>query len=255
MQINKKQVRARFMHSSGSYNHYATAQQQIVRQLMQKLTPYLDAPMPSVLEVGCGSGFLTYEFLRQVKPAHLTLNDLYPLHPSLEQLEKRKDISFIEGDAEKIVWIESFDIILSASTIQWFNAPQEFFEKCAHQLNENGILAFSTFNPDNLREIKSLTGIGLAYPSKEELIGMLSPYFEILCITEKPIILGFSTPLEVLKHLSKTGVNGITSFKWNKSKLHLFKEKYQSLFSIDKGVSLTYTPLYFIARKKKTKDI
>ena len=61
----------------------------------------------------------------------------------------------------------------------------------------------------------------------------------------------FPSPKDVLLHLKRSGVNGITSEKWTKSDLLYFTNQYNKLFKSDYGVSLTYHPIYIIASKKQ----
>lgn len=56
------------------------------------------------------------------------LNDLYPIQNQLEQHLNGTNYSFIEGDAETIDWDTTFDLILSTSTIQWFDDPCHFLK-------------------------------------------------------------------------------------------------------------------------------
>lgn len=113
------------------------------------------------------------------------------------------------------------------------------------------MLVFSTFGKFNLREIRLTTGGGLDYWNKEELEKMLKPYFEIELIEEEFHMLEFDTPLAVLQHLKKTGVNvSGDSTIWTKGRVDAFIKDYNARFAIDGKVALTYHPLYFVCRRK-----
>ena len=115
----------------------------------------------------------------------------------------------------------------------------------------DGLLAFSTFGATNMHEIRQLTGHGLDYPSIKELQALLSPGFDILHAEEEVISLPFPTPQAVLKHLKQTGVTGTEKRMWTRGRLQSFCEEYTTRFSDAAGnVSLTYHPIYIIARKK-----
>ena len=120
-------------------------------------------------------------------------------------------------------------------------------------LNPDGYLVFSTFGPDNYREIREVNGKGLNYLSFGKHIKLLSEKFDIVWSERETITRHFATPLGVLSHMKQTGVNGIPGKAWTKSDLRKFEEDYQDLFGIDLGVPLTYQPLYFIAKPKKLK--
>ena len=104
------------------------------------------------------------------------------------------------------------------------------------------MLAFNTFTPDNLHEIKELTGEGLTYPTAGQLREWLSTYFRIVHEEEGNIALTFRHPLEVLRHLKYTGVTANAS---------CVCRDYQERFpSADGGVTLTYRPLYILVVKR-----
>ena len=92
----------------------------------------------------------------------------------------------------------------------------------------------------------------LDYLSVEELQALLSPRFDILYAEEEVISLPFPTPQAVLKHLKQTGVTGTEKRMWTRSRLQSFCKEYTTRFSDAAGnVSLTYHPIYIIARKKQ----
>ena len=160
-------------------------------------------------------------------------------------------VSFLPGDAEALDFPRETDLITSCSTLQWFNDPGAFLTRCHQALVADGLLAFSTFGTTNMHEIRQLTGHGLDYLSVEELQALLSPHFDILHAEEEVVTLPFPTPQAVLKHLKQTGVTGTEKRIWTRSRLQSFCKEYTTRFSDAAGnVSLTYHPIYIIARKK-----
>ena len=80
---------------------------------------------------------------------------------------------------------------------------------------------------------------------------MLSPDFHVLHASEEVATLTFPTPTEVLRHLKQTGVTGTEKRIWTRTRLQQFTEEYIRLFSTTDGqVSLTYHPIYILAKKK-----
>ena len=80
---------------------------------------------------------------------------------------------------------------------------------------------------------------------------MLEPDFEVIHAEEEVCTLYFDSPLEVLKHLKQTGVTGTEKKVWSRGRLQQFCENYSRLFSNEQGkVSLTYHPIYLLAKKK-----
>lgn len=252
------------------------------------------SPFRHIVEFGCGTGCYSRLLLHALQPETLLLNDLCPemrecicdllpageplLHKPLlyddkvelygakVPLEKAKVplygtplispiVSFLPCDAETLDFPQGTDLITSCSTLQWFADTERFFTRCHHFLSDGGILAFSTFGKRNMQEIHTLTGHGLEYFSLEELKALLSSRFEVLYAEEEIVSLPFGTPLEVLQHLRQTGVTGTEKRVWTRGRLQSFCEEYIRMYGKDdRSVSLTYHPIYVIARKRgKTK--
>lgn len=260
--IDKQLVARRFSHSRSTYDREAYVQRQITEKMMRLLTDTLLAEGVScseipirfghIVEFGCGTGAYSRLLLRTLQPETLLLNDLcQEMEEYIEELCDGHAVRFVSGDAEALEFPEETDLITSCSALQWFNHPSTFFMRCRHTLTENGMLAFSTFGPTNMHEIRRLTGHGLDYLALEELKNRLSPGFDILHAEEEMVSLSFPTPLAVLQHLKQTGVTGTEKRIWTRSRLHSFCEEYTILFGDTDGhVSLTYHPIYIIARKK-----
>ena len=142
----------------------------------------------------------------------------------------------------------TFNLIISSSTFHWLHNLDHLLAQLAVALEPGGTLAFSLYGPDNLREIDELTGIGLKYLSLPEIETIVRRHFKLLHSSSQQEILYFTSPQEVLHHLRQTGVNAINRSPWSRTQLQHFSAEYRQRFSTDSGVSLTYQPLYFIAR-------
>ena len=270
--IDKELVAARFAQARNTYAREACVQRKVAEKMMRLIVAetmpegalptegLLPAGRPSahfrrVVEFGCGTGSYSRILLHTLQPESLLLNDLCrEMEECVRDLcaSAPSRVSFLPGDAEALDFPEGTDLITSCSTLQWFNNPKAFFLRCHRALAENGVLAFTTFGATNLREIRQLTGNGLDYPSVGELQAALrSSGFDILHAEEEVATLSFPTPRAVLKHLKQTGVTGTEKRVWTRSRLQAFCEGYTARFGDPAGhVSLTYHPIYIIARKK-----
>ena len=249
--INKQLITRRFSRAIESYNREATAQKQIAGRLNDMLAHYLPARPRHVLEIGSGTGFLTRPLLRTFHPEKLILNDIcHEMSTCFADLLSDRQVTFIPGDAEQLSFPSGQDLIVSCSALQWFVSPELFFKRCNTLLSGHRYFAFSTFGKENLKEIAAVTGSGLHYYSLEELKKSLSMHYNIVTAGEERIRLTFATPLDVLYHLKHTGVTAVCRQAWTKGDLQEFCDKYAKLFSCGNAVTLTYHPLYIIARKK-----
>ena len=205
--------------------------------------------LPRAPQAGNASGVLydaDVELYGAETPSESTKAPLYGSSPATTA------VSFLPCDAETLDFPQGTDLITSCSTLQWFADTERFFARCHRFLSDGGILAFSTFGKKNMREIHALTGHGLEYLSLDNLKVLLSPRFEILYAEEEIVSLPFGTPLEVLRHLKQTGVTGTEKKVWTRGRLQSFCDEYIRMCgNDDRSVSLTYHPIYVIARKRK----
>lgn len=205
--------------------------------------------LPRAPQAGNASGVLydaDVEFYGAETPSENAKAPLYGSSPATTA------VSFLPCDAETLDFPQGTDLITSCSTLQWFADTERFFARCHHFLSDGGILAFSTFGKKNMREIHTLTGHGLEYLSLDNLKVLLSPRFEILYAEEEIVSLPFGTPLEVLRHLKQTGVTGTEKRVWTRGRLQSFCDEYIRMCgNDDRSVSLTYHPIYVIARKRE----
>lgn len=252
---DKQLVKKCFNKNFETYHQKAVVQQEIALKLTKMLSDLGVKSINNALEVGCGTGFLTQYMVADIGVSHYYLNDLadvaYSKNVALLNTNQEQEFIYVSGDAEKINFPTNLDVVVSTSTIQWFNELQCFFEKVKTALNSEGLFAFSTFGPHNFKEIKEVSNIGLTYKSLCELEQLLSPSFEILEAKEWLVKKEFTNPIEVLRHMKLTGVTGIKKSFFGKEKLQAFIKKYQECFSNkDHSVNLTYNPIIIIAKKK-----
>ena len=254
--MRKELIKRRFTKSLSTYHQKAMVQRRIAKRLGEMALDYLPVKMDKVLEIGYGTGFLTEEILTRFDVKHLHLNDLVEHIPvNLKQLLAKKDdatsVEFLIGDAEKMVFPCEMDGIMSSSTVQWLEDKSSFIRNAHATLKHGGMLIFNTFGPNNLAEVRELTGQGLHYPSVSEWKEWMEMYFTDVKITNETIVTTFDSPRDLLRHLRSTGVTATTpEFRWTKSTFMDFQEKYYERY-LEKGkVSLTWDVIYVKGRKK-----
>lgn len=249
--IDKAEIECRFRRSVDSYDENAIVQKLIVNQLRALLKKYLSQPVRNTLEIGCGTGLLTSTICEMFQ-TNLYVNDLVSemCHRTAYKCDI-PDSHCLIGDVEALELKGKYDLIVSSSTFQWFTRPADTFSKLSAHIEPSGFLIFSTFGCENLKELRSVTGQGLAYHTPETLAGLLSPYFDILYTGEDFHTLSFADPIEILRHVKYTGVNATASPQIRtKGGMLQFTQEYKRLFLSDGCYPLTYHPLYFVCRKK-----
>ena len=248
MSIDKALVAQRFAKAGQSYVEQAVVQKQISAQLFEYLKSYCPKTFDSVLEIGCGSGNLTHLFQTHFQFDQLFLNDLY--EDVDQHFSTIQNIAWLIGDIEQLHLPQSLDAVISSSALQWMTDLPTLLHRIHDALKPNAYFGFSTFGSDNLTEIKQLTGQGLNYISLEFLKRQLEQQnFEVLFIEQEVKQIYFDHPKSVLQHLKATGVTATAkSHRWTKQSLQKFYADYQQFYG-EQGFSLTYHPIYVIARR------
>ena len=250
---DKYKIGERFWKNKETYKQQASVQKILCECFASILFSY-DFKVNSILEIGCGTGFLTEEILKHLKPEVYIANDISKqMEEEISWIAKAYNYShlhFISGDAETIEFPQKTDCIISTSTIQWFYNLPEFFTKVYNNLHDSGIFACSTFGPQNFIEIRETLDKGLEYKTAEEIRAYLEPNFTIIDCIEWTEVLEFANPMEVIKHMKQTGVSGFGGRYFGKERLQKFVIDYDAKYSTNKAVTLTYNPIMFFAKKK-----
>lgn len=238
---DKSLIVKRFSKSYEQYNQLAVVQQKIALQLSHAIQKYIVKTPEIGVEIGSGTGFLTNELFAQFPYCQWLINDISE--------ESRKylpaNTNFVAQDAETLEFPNNLDILISASTAQWFNDLKGFIQRTHSSLADSGIVAISTFGTSNFKEITATTDNTLNYMTINELSACFDGY-EILETRIWEEVLTFATPLEVLHHIKATGLNAISGERWTKSRLQEFCSDYLVKFG---QATLTFNPIIIIARK------
>lgn len=250
--IDKELIKQRFAKSITSYNKHAQAQQQIAKTLAKMIANNTKGIFTNVLEIGAGTGFLTNELLTTFEIQNIVCNDMVKQYKDILQEKvknKNTEFRFIACDLENTDnFANNYDLITSASTLQWIVDLDKLFAQLSKKINKQGTFAFSTFGKQNLIEFREILSQGLYYPNLEILLDIVKKYFKVCDFYEEQIVLYFENPIDVLKHIKYTGVNSLIRSKLTKQKLSSFNTEYTNKYSTSQGVKLTYNPIYIIAK-------
>lgn len=250
--IDKQLVQTRFARSVATYHEAAEIQREMAETLLDQLALATggERRFDRILEAGCGSGMLTDLVESRLEYQKLYLIDLVP---EWERFHRgRRAAEFRAADIETMPLPEALSLVIANAVFQWVEDLAALLIRFHAALETGGILAFTTFGPENLREIAALTGSGLSYRALSGLHELLAPGFDILACHEELITLEFSTVREILRHLKATGVTASGGrSRWTRSTLAAFEADYSARFrSGNRMLPLTYHPITLIARKR-----
>lgn len=243
MYTDLKNIKKQFRKSIDDYEKHAIVQRLMAERLVKALT---ENSYPCVLELGCGSGLLTKQLVSQISFEKYYANDI--VEKSKLYIDKiLKDYIFLGGSALRLGVNGKFNLIISNALFQWFEDLEKSIKYFKSYLDKGGTIAFTTFAPDNYKEIKALTGLGLAYRTIDEVREILTKDFEILTLENFEYTMHFQNPLEVLVHMKNTGVNALAAKPLSVMEVKAFCDRYKERYP---DLPLTYSPVIAVARLK-----
>ena len=154
--LDKTSTRQHFDRAAQSYDAAAVLQQEVAKRLVERLD-YIKINPQRALDIGCGTGYLTKDLLKRYPKAKTIALDL-----ALSMVQKTKQHGrwlrkpqAICGDAEQLpLKADSVDLIVSGLMLQWSNDLNKTFTGFHSVLAPNGLLLFTTFGPDTLKEMR-----------------------------------------------------------------------------------------------------
>lgn len=211
---DKRLVRQSFDKAAKTYDHAAVLQREIADRMLARLD-YIKYQPHMILDAGSGTGYAA-RFLRQRYPqADLIELDLalgmlqYArekeaetprsfFKKTLDNLLSRPSTHYLGADLEAIPLADtSVDLIWSNVALQWCLIPDMAFSEFRRVLKPNGLLMFSTFGPDTLKELRRAT-----YQIDQK--HHVNQFIDMHDLGDALIRTGFTTPVMDMEHIVLT---------------------------------------------------
>lgn len=158
--IDKQQVRRSFSRAAKSYDAAAVLQREVCQRMLERLD-YIRLQPTRVLDVGSGTGWGTRQLTAKYADAQVISLDiaLGMLQLSRGQTSWwRKLLSpppAVCADVEALPFAaNSFEMVWSNLALQWCNDLPATLVDLHRILKPDGLLMFSTFGPDTLKELR-----------------------------------------------------------------------------------------------------
>ena len=154
--IHKQRVQADFSDAASNYDAAAVVQHEICDRTLERVDMLNLAPQ-TILDIGTGTGRSLKGLCSRFPESVIVASDLAlaMLQQCKRQIEKSNFERYICCDAEFLPFADaSFDLIFSTSTFQWCVDLNQLFLECRRVLSPNGVLIFSSFGPDTLKQLR-----------------------------------------------------------------------------------------------------
>lgn len=269
--IDKQQVKFHFSKNASNYDQYAHVQKKMKDTLIKFITENNKAniKVKTILEIGCGTGCLTHALTEIFPSAQITAVDIAPgMIDEINSKFANDSIDFICADIEEIDLKNTYDLIISNATFQWFNHMPKTIKKLYTALNPNGVLCFSTFGEYTFIELNECFNKARQELSIKKSIYSGQPFYNLnelttLCENSLKININDEEALiktkELLEYeyfdnckdffysIKKTGANNSNKCNRNTSPAFIKKviELYNKNFKENNKVKATYHCLFY----------
>ncbi len=160
--LDKKLMRRAFDCVAREYDKSALLQHEVGRRMLERLDLMRLKPV-LILDAGAGPGVHTKPLVRRYKGATVIALDI--AHGMLLEARKRVALlskwfthrqTFVCGDIESLPLLTaSVDMIFSNLSLQWCNDLDRALSEFCRVLKPGGLLMFSSFGPDTLKELRA----------------------------------------------------------------------------------------------------
>jgi malonyl-CoA O-methyltransferase len=241
----KEQVRNNFSKAAMQYSAWAKVQERSAAMLVSMLP---EERMGSVLDIGCGTGFLTGKVIAKLKPQELTGVDFAE---GMAQMcaQQWPESRFLCVDAEEFDPDRKYDAVVSNFTFQWLSDIAGSMRKFYSWIKPGGFFAFCVPVKGSLKE---LSGVSFhVFPTEEEFLKML-PKADAKLTSDMTVY--YDSPVEAVKSLKKIGANYKDRGAPEKKLTRAGLEEYGRIYKDSTGkFPVTYRVLTVVIKKRMTK--
>jgi malonyl-CoA O-methyltransferase len=153
--FDRRALARAFERASGSYDAAATLQADVRQELLSRLELFKLEPR-LVLDLGAGTCQASLALSRRYRGARVLALDLVPaMLQAAPRRWWRRPFERIGADAHALpLAANNVDLVVSNLMLQWCDEPDLVFAELRRVLRPGGLVLFSTFGPDTLRELR-----------------------------------------------------------------------------------------------------
>jgi len=258
--LDRAQLRRAFERAAGSYDRGAALQRQVADGLLERLGLVRFAP-ERVLDVGCGTGYASALLARRYPRAQVIGTDIAQsmLHCARKRAWWHRSAwrrRYVAGDAERLPFATAqIDLIVSNLTLQWCD-PAAAFAEFLRVLRPGGVLMFTTFGPDTLKELRAAWSEVDERPHVHSFLDLrdvgdllLASGFADPVVDVERLTLRYPAVLDVLRDLKRIGAHNVARSRarglTGKGSFNAFRRAYESMGGAEGGgVPVTYEVVY-----------
>ena len=255
--LERSKTRQGFERAAHTYDSAAFIQREIGSRLLERLDLVRMQP-ERVLDLGCGTGAISEALLKRYKKAQVIGIDLAEnmVQQTCQRGNWLRRPLGVCADARQLPLQDNCaDMLLSNLMLQWCNDLPAVFREFGRVLRPEGLLMFSTFGPDTLRELRASWGQVDGYSHASRFVDMhdvgdalLAAGFRDPVVDMEIITLTYAEVRGLLLDLKTIGANNATAGRnrglTGKARMQAFYQAYEQFRQDDGLYPATYEVVY-----------
>lgn len=183
MNLLRREQIGRAFSAARDYDRHARVQREVAQRLAAEIAALPLPPAPRILEIGCGTGFLTEALIGHGLGGDWLVSDISPemIRRCRRRIGGRKGLRFavLDGEYGEPEDAGRFDLVCSSLVMQWFDDHEAALARMLGWLAPGGHCLFATLAAESFTEWRAAhEAEGLAsgtpsFPSAGELAAML----------------------------------------------------------------------------------
>ena len=256
-QLERQRVRAAFDRAATRYDAAAGLQRRAAERLLAHVQA-LGADPTAILDTGCGTGYGMQLLRAQYPEAALHALDIAPGMLRQARLECASAQGYVCADAEQLPLRDgSIDLLWSSAMLQWCNDLPKVCAGFNAVLMRGGLLAFATFGPATLGELRAAFDDGYTHVSRFADIPAIDAAlrgagFREISMERRRTVLYYPDVKALLHSIKAIGAGNATAGRarglTGKRRWAAMRARYEA-FRTERGLPATYELIYATARR------
>ncbi len=256
-QLDSKKRRHGFEKAAESYDVAAVLQREIGDRLLQRLD-YIKQTPSRVLDLGAGTGYISKDLLQRYPKTKIVAVDIAMSMLKKAALHRNwlRKPSVVCASAEALPFEnDAFDMVISNLMLQWCEDLPQIFTGINRILAPNGLLTFTTFGPDTLRELRESWSKVDHYEHTSTFQDMhdvgdalMQAGFQQPVVDMETITLTYTSLTSLMRDLKSIGASNAAAKRnrglTGKNKFKALEKAYEAFRTADGLYPLTYEVVY-----------
>ena len=207
--LDKRLVRLSFERVAANYDQSAVLQREVETRMLSRMD-YIKLTPDFILDAGSGTGYGSRRLKQRYPRAKVLSLDIALAMLKRSRGHKRWLPFFPPAAVHVCADIECMPLQAACTgmvwcnlALQWINQPQRAFAEMYRVLRPGGLLMFSTFGPDTLKELRQ------AY-SGIDIYNHVHRFIDMHDLGDMLVQTGFNTPVMDMEHITLTYTNAVS---------------------------------------------